>query len=110
MIGVQRQGLLETAPGPGELLPGKVGIGCPDVQFNGVRVQRYAFLEDGQGFIVAAFVVEVMGLFIEIVGAEECVRHQQDLPRQVTDKLRTCSTRSKRTGSFNLVVFQLATP
>jgi hypothetical protein len=52
-----------------------------------VRVQRYAFIEDGQSFIVAAFVVEVMGLFVEIVGAEECVRHRQDLPRQVSDKL-----------------------
>jgi hypothetical protein len=44
-----------------------------------VRVQRYAFIENGQGFIVAAFVIEMMGLFVEIVGAEECVRHRQDL-------------------------------
>jgi hypothetical protein len=40
----------------------------------------------------------VMGLFVEIVGAEECVRHQLDLPRQVTDKLRNSIRCSKRIG------------
>jgi hypothetical protein len=47
----------------------------------------------------------MMGLFIEIVGAEESVRHQQDLRRQVTDKLRTCSTRSKRNLQLQLSWF-----
>jgi aspartate/tyrosine/aromatic aminotransferase len=73
-----------------------MGVRPPDVQFDGVRIQRYAFIEDGQSFIVAAFVVEVMGLFVEIVGAEECVRHRQDLPRQVEHKLRISIRRSKR--------------
>jgi hypothetical protein len=58
------------------------------VEFDGVGVEGDAFLQDGQRFIVAAFVIELMGLFVEVVGAEECVRHRQDLPRQVTDKLR----------------------
>jgi hypothetical protein len=56
-----------------------MGVGSSDVQFDGVGVQRYAFIENSQGFIVAAFVIEMMGLFVEIVGAEECVRHRQDL-------------------------------
>jgi hypothetical protein len=52
------------------------------MEFDGVGIKVDAFLEDCQGFIVAAFIVEVMGLFVEVVGAEECVRHRQDLRRQ----------------------------
>ena len=96
VVGVEREGLLEAPPRPGVLLPGQVGIGHPDVQFDGVGVEGDAFLEDSQRFIVAAFVVELMGLFVEVVGAEECIRHRQDLPQQVTDKLRSCGERSKR--------------
>src|SRR4029079_2102855 len=79
MIRIQRQSLLEAPSGPGVFLTGQMGVGSSDVQFDRVRVQRYAFIENGQGFIVAAFVIEMMGLFVEIVGAEECVRHRQDL-------------------------------
>ena len=81
VIGVERQGLLEAPPGPGVLLPGQVRISLPDLQFDGVRVEGDAFLEDQQCFIVTAFVVEVMGLFVEVVGAEECVRHQRSSGR-----------------------------
>ena len=96
MIRIQCQSLLEAPSGPGVFLPGEMGVGSSDVQFDGVGVQRYAFIEDSQGFIVAAFVIEMMGLFVEIVGAEECVRHRQDLSRRVNDKLRNCRNRSKR--------------
>jgi hypothetical protein len=41
----------------------------------------------------------VMGLFVEVVGAEECVRHRQDLPKQVTDKLRNWVDQSKMISS-----------
>jgi len=51
------------------------------MEFDSVRVKGDAFFEDCQGFIVAAFIVEVMGLFVEVVGAQECVRHRQDLRR-----------------------------
>ena len=83
VIGIERQGVLEAPPGPGVFLPGQVGIGHSDMQFDGVGVEGDAFLEDGQRFIVAAFVVELMGLFVEVVGAEECVRHRQGLLRRV---------------------------
>jgi hypothetical protein len=73
-----------------------MGVGSADVQFDGVGVESDAFLENDQSFIVPAFIVEVMGLFVEVVGAEECVRHRQDLPRLVTDKLRICGGTSKR--------------
>ena len=76
---------IETASGevydPTTFSGGTVGD-ITDVQFDRVGVQRYAFFENSQGFIVATFVVQVMGLFVEIVGAEECVRHRQDLRRQ----------------------------
>ena len=76
VVGIQGQGKLEAAPGPGELLPGQVGVGHSNVQFDGVRVEGNAFLEDQQRFIVPAFVVELMGLFVEVVGAEKCIRHR----------------------------------
>ena len=76
VVGIERQGMLEAPPGPGVFFPGEVGIGTADMQFDGVGVEGDAFLEDAQRFIVAAFVVEVMGLFVEVVGAEECIRHR----------------------------------
>ena len=101
VIGIEGQCVLKAAARPRILLPGEVRVRSSDMQFDGVGVESYAFFEDGQGFIVAAFVVEVMGLFVEVVGAEECVRHRQGLPRLVTDKLRSCPGRSKRTGRSN---------
>jgi hypothetical protein len=53
------------------------------VEFDGVGIEGDAFLEDAQGFIVATFIVEVMGLFVEVVGAEECVRHRLSSGGQV---------------------------
>ena len=77
VIRVQAQGILEAPPRPGVFLPGEVGVCLSDMEFDGVRVERDPFLQDGQGFIVAAFVVELMGLFVEVVGAEECIRHRR---------------------------------
>jgi hypothetical protein len=113
VVGIKRESLLEAPPRPGILLASQVSVSPSDMQFDCVGVQLDAFLEDCQGFIVATFVVEVMGLFVEVVGAEECIRHQQDLPRQVTDKLRNSVKGSKRKilwpridtegdGSFNV--------
>ena len=81
VIRIERQRLIEAAARPGVLLPREVGVSGSDVEFDGVGVKENAFLENGQSFIVAAFIVEVMGLFVEVVGAEECVRHRQDLRR-----------------------------
>jgi hypothetical protein len=69
MVRIQTQGVLEAPPSPGVLFPGQVGIGPSDMQFDRVWVEGDAFLEDQQRFIVPAFVVELMGLFVEVVGA-----------------------------------------
>ena len=75
--GIERESLLKAPPRPRVVLAGQVGVGNSDVEFNGVGVKGNAFSQDGQGFIVAAFVVELMGLFVEVVGAEECIRHRR---------------------------------
>jgi len=80
VIGVERQRLLEAPPGPGVLFPGQMGIGLPDMELDGVGVEEDTFVQDGQRFIVSAFVVELMSLFVEVVGAEECVRHRPASP------------------------------
>jgi hypothetical protein len=77
VVGIQPEGLLEAPPGPGVLLPGEVGIRFSDMEFDRVGVADYPLVEDQQRFIVAAFIVELMGLFVEVVGAKECVRHQR---------------------------------
>ena len=77
VVGIERQRVLEAPPRPGVLLPGQMGVGPPDMQFDGMWVEGDAFLEDQQRFIVPAFVIELMGLFVEVVGAEKCVRHRR---------------------------------
>ena len=84
VVGIEAQGLLEAPPRPGEFLPGEMGVGRSDVEFDGVGVEGDALLQDGQGFIVAAFVVELMGLFVEVVGAEKCIRHRRASPGRLS--------------------------
>jgi hypothetical protein len=80
VIRVEPQGIVEAPPRPGVFLPGEMGVGLSDMEFDGVRVERDPFLQDGQSFIVAAFVVELMGLFVEFVGAQKCFRHRRASP------------------------------
>jgi hypothetical protein len=88
VVGIEGQSLLEAAPSPRELLAGEMGVGGADMKFDCVGVEGNPLFEDDQRFIVEAFVIEVMGSFIEVVGAEKCFRHRQDLRRQVGyDKL-----------------------
>ena len=77
VIGIETEGLIEAPPRPGVLLAGEVGVGPADVEFDSVRIEGDALIQDGQRLIIAAFVVELMGLFVEVVGAEECIRHRQ---------------------------------
>ena len=79
MIGIEREGSLEAAPGPGVFLPGELGIAEADVEFYRIGVEGDSLAEESDDVIVAAFVVELMGLFVEIVGAAECIRHRLDL-------------------------------
>jgi hypothetical protein len=83
VVGIEGKCLLEAPARPSELLAGEVGVSGSDMEFDCVWVKGDTLFENGQGFIVEAFVIEVMGSFIEVVGAEECVRHRQDLRRQV---------------------------
>jgi hypothetical protein len=84
VVGIDAEGRLEAPPRPGEFFPGQMGVGLPDVEFDGVGVECDALLQDGQSFIVAAFVVELMGLFVEVVGAEECIRHRRASPGRLS--------------------------
>ncbi len=80
VIGVQGEALLETAAGPGILLPGEVGIRHPHVEFHGVGVELETFLQEGEGLVEAAFVVELVCVFIVVVGAQEPFWHQGGPP------------------------------
>jgi hypothetical protein len=55
--------------------------GFDDVQLDGMWIEGDAFLEDQQRFIVPAFVIELMGLFVEVVGAEKGIRHRRSSRR-----------------------------
>jgi len=57
-----------------------VGIGLPYMELDSVGIKEDAFVQDAQRFIVTAFVIELMGLFVEVVGAEECIRHRPASP------------------------------
>jgi hypothetical protein len=46
------------------------------MELDGVGIEEDTFVQNSQRFIVSAFVVELMGLFVEVVGAEECIRHR----------------------------------
>ncbi len=83
VIRIEAECLIEAAPGPGVLLAGEVGVGPADVKLDSVRIEGDALIQDGQRLIIAAFVVELMGLFVEVVGAEKCVRHRQASRRLV---------------------------
>ena len=39
--------------------------------------------QEGESIVVATFVVELVGLFLVLIGAEEGLRHGQDLPEGV---------------------------
>jgi hypothetical protein len=42
-------------------------------------VEGDAVPQNGERVVVPTFVIELMGLFVEVVGAEKCFRHRQDL-------------------------------
>ena len=79
VVGVERQRVVEAAPGPRVVLAREVRVRHADVQFDRVGVEGDAVLQNGQSIVIPAFVVELMGLFVEVVGAEKCFRHRQDL-------------------------------
>jgi hypothetical protein len=46
-------------------------IGKPDVELDGMGIEGETFAKQGQCFVVSGFVVELVGLLIIVVGAQE---------------------------------------
>src|SRR5207245_800422 len=63
-----------------------------------VGVERKSLPEESNRVVVASFVVELMGLFVEIVGAAECVRHRPGLPWTFGSIVGHSGGRIKRTA------------
>ena len=79
VVGIETEGLLEGAPRPSVFLACEVRVGEADVELAGPGVPCQPFAQKGDRVVVAAFVVELMGLFVEVVGAAKCFRHRQGL-------------------------------
>jgi len=59
----------------GEFLAGKLGIPDSDMELDGVRVDRQAFAEHIDRFVVPGFVVQLVRAFVVLFGAQERGRH-----------------------------------
>jgi hypothetical protein len=46
------------------------------VEFHGVGVELCAFEEEIESFVESAFVIELVSVFVVVVGAEKPIRHQ----------------------------------
>jgi hypothetical protein len=57
-----------------------LGVTEADEEFYRIGVEGKSLAEESDRLVIAAFVVELMGLFVEIVGAAECIRHLLGLP------------------------------
>ena len=88
VVGLQREGRLERAARPGEFLARQLRVRGADVQLDGVGVERETFGQEGEGFVVATFVVELMGMIVELVGATEAFRHAGALLEWCDSKIR----------------------
>ena len=80
VIGIERQRPFEAPAGPGVFLPREVGVCRPDVELDGEGIKGDALLQKGQGIVVSTFIVQLVGLFVEIVRAAERIRHQARPP------------------------------
>jgi hypothetical protein len=80
VIGIEGAGALEAPPGPCHIFPGEIGIGHPDVEFHGVGIELDAVLEKVERFVEATFVVQLVGVFVVVVGAEKPFRHRERPP------------------------------
>ena len=96
IVGVECDRRLEASAGPRVVLAGEVGVGGADVQFHRVGIQREPLAQQRECFLVGSFVVELVGLFVELVGAAECIRHRQGASRAGWSILRTpCPVRQE---------------
>jgi len=88
VVGLQREGRLERAARPAELFAGQLRVRGADVELNGVGVKRETFGQQREGFVVSTFVVELMGMIVELVGAAEAFRHAGALLEWCDTKIR----------------------
>jgi hypothetical protein len=57
------------------------------MELHGVGVELDTFVEEVESLVEAAFVVELVGVFVVLVGAEEPIRHQAGPPAAFDPKV-----------------------
>ena len=104
IVGVECNRRLEASAGPRVVLAGKVGVGGADVEFHRVGIQREPLTQQRECFLVGSLIVELVGLFVELVGAAECIRHRQGASRAGWSILRTPAPAGKSLGRNRLEI------
>ena len=84
IVGIQRERTLEAGARPGILFQRKLRVGQAYVQLYRLRVQPKPLTQLTNSLLVETFVVEPMGAFRVIVGAQEGVRHMPGLHGKVS--------------------------
>src|SRR4029079_11328912 len=77
---LERERIGEGAARPREFFAREAGGAPADVQLYGIRVECEALPKDVDGFIVLAFVVQLVRAFVELVRAPERIVHLAALP------------------------------
>ena len=72
---IERQRGVKRLSGPGILFPGQLGIAEANVKFDRLGIAEQPFAQEGEGGVITCFVVELVGLFVVLVGAEKGLRH-----------------------------------
>ncbi len=80
MVGVEDQRFLETPARPREFLARMVGVADADVQLHRIGVECKSLTEYLQGFIILAFVVQLMRSFVILLGTQKRGGHGRSQP------------------------------
>jgi hypothetical protein len=83
MLGVEGQRGIECRTRPGVLFARKLRVADADVELDRLRIAGEALPKVGECGIVSCFVVQLVGLLIEIIGAEKGLRHGRVASRWV---------------------------
>ncbi len=87
---------IERGTCPRVFLAGELRVADPDVEFDRLRVAEEPLAKEREGVIVTCFVVQLVGLLIVLVGAEEGLRHMMRPPGGVACKIGRASRKCKR--------------
>src|SRR4029453_18947909 len=96
MVRIERQSGLKNAPRPRDLFTGEKRVRHPDVEFHGVGIKSGAFSEKLDGVVVVAVVVQLVGVFVVVVGAEKPIVHRGVPP--VTNDVKVGKSSSGNKG------------